>query len=358
MELVHDVEVHVNGDRVSDRVPEDEMYGVDYVYEDDLAYIALREKGISDFVKVYSAGLKVKSVDGHGVSGYVVTKQNLELNTARNEIRSGCETWARVRDTLDDARAAVLREYEPSELTDAGRAGLARLTGKGYSEFEDAPVLKDGDGDFVSYEDVRDSDEMIWSTKDSPWAGKLATRGETVLLEDDPAGREIKQAAQRSEEIELPDSKDEKATARALGVFRGYEELDDDTGQEEVSTQKMAIARVLAHKMGLSREIRYGQDDQCRAWTDGEDVIWLTDSAWSKSYWEGWVFQLWRVLAHEAAHNESSEGQPDHGEQFCRNLRERMDRHEPAYLELVEEIRRHGVNDTVKRYSHVHGLDV
>ena len=90
MELVHDVEVIVNGECVSDRIPEDEMYGVDYVYEDDLSYIALREKGISDWLKVYSAGLKIKSVDGHGVSGYVVTKHNLDLNTARNVIRSGC----------------------------------------------------------------------------------------------------------------------------------------------------------------------------------------------------------------------------------------------------------------------------
>ncbi|AUX09927.1 hypothetical protein AArcSl_2304 [Halalkaliarchaeum desulfuricum] len=358
MELVHDVEVIVNGERVSDRVPEDEMYGVDYVHEDDLAYVALREKGISDWIKVYSAGLKVTSNRGHGVKGYVITKQNLDLNTARNEIRSGCDTWETVRDTLDDARAAVFREYDPEQLTDAGRAGVARLIGKGYSEFEGAPVLKDGDGEYVSYATVRDSDEMIWSTTDSPWAGKLATRGETVILKDDPAGREIRQAADRSEEIELPDSKDEKATARALGVFRGYEQLDDDEGQEKVSTQKMAIARVLAHKMGLNREIRYGVDDQCRAWTDGEDAIWLTDSAWSKSYWEGWVFQLWRVIAHEAAHNESSEGHPDHGEQFCRNLRDRMDSHEPAYLELVEEIRDEGINATVRQYRHVHGLDV
>lgn len=356
MELIHDVEVTVNGSLVSDETPEEMMTETDVVYQDDLVYIALRQTEWSDWIKVYSAGLKVTSNRGYGLRGYVITKQNLELNTARNSIQESCELWPRVEAKLDGAKAEVLIQQD--SLTKSARKSAAKLLGKGYDTFADKAIFKDGDGGYVSYEDIQACDDMIWTSKGSPWGGKLATRGEMALLEDDAACRELNRVAQRSDAVKLPDAKDEKATARALGLFNGYEEMDDETAQEEMSTKRIAMARILAHKMGIDREIRYGKDDQCRAWTDGEDVIYVTVDAWTKKYWEGWVFQLWRVLAHEASHDESSEGQPDHGDAFCRNFRDLVDDHEPAYLEVVEEIREGGVNATVRRYEHIHGLEV
>jgi len=358
MELVHGVKVFVNGQRVSNKKPADEMTKVDREYEDEQVHIAVRTKNWGDRLSVYSGGLKVTRKDGYGLSGYVITKENLTLPTSRNSIKEDCPVWAEVKEKIDMVRADVFRQMEDTELTQSGRRGVVNLIGKGYAGFDDYEVIKAANGEYRSTESVTSAGSMAWAGKGDHWSGKLADHGFCVLMDDDDANTELKNVAEQSQHVELPEQKDGKMAAAARGISTGYKEVDEkDVAEQHSSGRQLAIARILASKMGIDREIRFGEDKMANAWTDGDEYIVITDTAWNASGWEGWTFQIWRVLAHEAAHNEESKGDPTHGSTFNRQFRKYADNRDAALVELMSEIKSTSIKAVIESYRSLHGLE-
>jgi len=59
---------------------------------------------------IYSNGLYVTTKREYGVGGIVVSKRNLTLNFARNDIQSGCDRWQRIDHALEQARDDLYAE--------------------------------------------------------------------------------------------------------------------------------------------------------------------------------------------------------------------------------------------------------
>mgnify|MGYP000687031771 CR=1 FL=1 len=369
MELVKGVEVWLNGERVSNYDPADDLENAT-VYDSELAYMVLKHESY-DWLEVYSAGLKVTDVKGHGLRGYVITKRNLELNTARNSIRSGCEVWPEVEKEIADARAEILADVSDSNLSNPGRAAIIRLVREGHDEFKDREVLKMANGEMTTFEQVEKRDSIMFAGQTDKAAGKLADLGKMVLMQGDSAVSQLREGAKRGQ-LTLPETKNIQATAAALGIKNGYEILELD----EFPSKPLALARILRIKMAayspydLDREIIPGEDKTARAWTkprpdtlNGDERAAIADSefdsfvAITETAYTSWaseilVLELWRIIAHEFAHTEDSTGEPSHGSGFARRFRKILDATQPAAVELLEEIRSDGLGATFERYDH------
>lgn len=376
MELVQGVTVTVNGDRISNEDPANDLPNAT-VYETDNAYMVLRHQAY-DWIKVYSAGLFVTERRGHGIGGYVITKENLTLNTARNSIKSACDLWPTVEEDLTEARVKILDTVADERLTDNARRAVVRMarSGDGDTETEqskDRDVLKKANGEMVSISDIESSSDVYFADQSDKAAGKLADLGKLVLMADDGATHALRKGAERNQ-LAVPESKSVQATAAAMSIKNGYEIVDDT----EFYSKPLAIARILRQKMApyspvsMNRAILAGEDSTANAWTipdsehvddatraridrldnDFDSFVAITDSAYSTGASEVLVLELWRIIAHEFAHTEDSTNEPNHGSAFSRRFRKIIDKTQPAAVELLNEIRNDGVATTFERYDH------
>ncbi|QLG30086.1 ATP-binding protein (plasmid) [Halorarum halophilum] len=372
MELVKDTEVHVNGERISDKRPEDEQDGNYEIVDTDVAYMVLKHSGF-DWVRIYSAGLFVTENSGLGLAGTVVTKKNLTLNTARNSITSGCEVWADVEEELAEARASILSDVGDDKISKAGRRAIVRMFREGHDEFRDREVLKKANGEMTTIDDVLSAERVMFADQSDKAGGKLADHGEQVLMVTDKATQELIAGAER-EQLTLPPEKNVQATAASQGISNGYDLLP----LEEFHSKPLVMARILREKMAgyspysLNREIVPGDDSSANAWTlpdpdkvspaaqkyldsidsDYDTYVAITDTAYSALASEVLVLELWRILAHEFAHTDDSTGEPNHGTGFHRRFRAILDATQPAAVDLMNEIRKDGVTDVFSRYDH------
>lgn len=91
------IPAYINGKRVSD-----DMAGIEWTLEDDDAYYLIKPEG--RYLDVFNLGVLVRKYWGsqaNGVGGIVVSKKQLEVNFARNDILvSKCEVWKRITANL------------------------------------------------------------------------------------------------------------------------------------------------------------------------------------------------------------------------------------------------------------------
>ncbi len=105
----------------------------------DDAYIRLKDNGN---LYVYNLGVLVCSHPGHvyGCGGEVVSRKQLKVNFARNEVMSDCPVWRRVK-KLVDQKAANKIDRQPA-LNDSGRQRMIDQLIAGELNHKQAQKLK------------------------------------------------------------------------------------------------------------------------------------------------------------------------------------------------------------------------
>lgn len=105
---------------------------------------AFIKKTTAGGLKVYNLGVLVREYSAHsfGTSGVVVSKNQLKLNMARNDIiLTKCETWKRIKKLLEDE--SLKTNKTKSRLTDDERINLIRrVLARDISFYREASELK------------------------------------------------------------------------------------------------------------------------------------------------------------------------------------------------------------------------
>lgn len=105
---LHDVDIRLNGGPVDDEM--------EYDYELEDCFISLNENEAQGRAKVYNQGAFVDEIEVAPIEGEIVTKQDLDLNFARNDILEGCEVWESVSTAYKNASIRQLLESDPLSL--------------------------------------------------------------------------------------------------------------------------------------------------------------------------------------------------------------------------------------------------
>lgn len=105
MSWLHDVEIVVN-----DKICDDEF---DYDYETDQAYFNFIRGTYSSRTTVYNKGAYVKNESISPVESTIVTREDLDLNFARNDILTGCRVWDVIRQQYNEhLRSFLIKQDE------------------------------------------------------------------------------------------------------------------------------------------------------------------------------------------------------------------------------------------------------
>jgi len=355
------VEVRVNGESVSGTDPEDVAdsytYGTYEEFEGEdtgVVHIAVGQSA-TDELTVYSKGVEVKDAPSRGLGGVIVTERNLRLNFARNDIQSGCPIWNQVEDRLVEIRKELFEEIPDNRLTNEARSFIANTMLQGvenadftdFDRFKDKRVFRTANESHISVGQIAEKDKIGFAEAGDPAADKLnEAYGMTILDEGDSANQKFRRLeGALAEQISVPDNFDPREKAEELGMFKSKSYIPD----EELSPnrrKRLGVARTIAQRMDIDREIYYGESDLANAWTDGHSEIVITDDCMPSGNRLAWMPELFETLVHEYSHDESTvEGCPDHGRFFDESYRKNMERMWPAFSEFMAEAARTSVKE-------------
>ena len=328
LSLVDETEIRLDGKVISDGDPFDFNTFGDPCFKQKFTsdktgdvYIGVKEGYIT--LTVYSGGIKVTDVNSRGLTGSIVVDRNLQLNFARNEIKSGCPVWSAITKKLNEIRDDLYSQSK-RELNDSARRYIAeRMFNDGnFEEHENKEIFQTCNESLVSFEDILSKDEIGIAEIGNHAADALSEIGYIVLNEEDTACEVFLNS--RDDLVYSPDTFDGEERAEKEGLMTTHKTWKEND-LTPTQTKKLGVARYMAGLMGWSGSIDWGESDIAHAWTDGVDKITLTDSCAESMSWACWVPQLHQTLVHEISHEDPDKEGANHGIAFNRTFRDNME---------------------------------
>jgi len=348
------VDITVNGEPIqsNDPLSDDGLRGEVKTVETPNAYIALGNAVIDD-ITVYSRGLKVCDIDGEGIEGRIVTKKNLEVNLARNDIKHGDQTWQEIRDTVEELRLEMFQSANDRRLYSNARKAMLRrmMNDKELAEkWSSRSIIPTANDKRTSLDDVQRRDEIAYADTDNRLADKLMETGELVL---DEGSKEV-QLLRNEAEATLPVEFDIEQRAEDLGLTADYE-IVEESELNQRQLRQLVFARCLADDLtevmsGINREIMWGEHDAALAWTDGSTFIALTDDVTTSRKREVWMTEIRDTLIHESVHDTRSDD-TGHGHGFDEQFRKRLEHPSvrEVFSNLIEDVMDEGFQNAFEK---------
>jgi hypothetical protein len=323
--------------------------------ETDDAYIKRKTSGN---LEVYNLGVLVKDSPSYytGVAGVVVSKKQLKVNFARNDIQADCPIWKRVSKLLQDQTLEKAKRSAP--LTEHERGFYAQQLASSEVDFDslrDTRVLTDVTNSHhplkklqsvTSFSIAKVGDRVAEMAHTRKMAFVLSaecaerfgvsTPKEFVALakklgERDHEWRYIAKrlvAIPRSEfdktissnHEPLKDNELEKAEMMALRAIReGAKALYNEGVYSDRWKDKIGetFSDASTNQARNARRITAGVSDTANGWTNGTSDIWINRNILKKmkNGLAGYM-QVSALLLHEYIHREASTGTHDHGVEF------------------------------------------
>lgn len=337
--LATDKQITFNGTCVSDNNPRDEVKNrTHWEYkETEDAYIALQQNKWGN-ISVYSNGVFVKDLSRDGFSGVVVTKKNIEVNFARNDIQAGCSVWETVREQVDSVKKDVLEDIPDGKLNRKTRKTLVQMMAEDEEtrdRFSDKSVFKEKGGNLASLDKIQRQDEIGFAGRTSTVGEKVSDRGDQVLDEGDNTVEILQE-----KDFELPNEFDVEERAMERGVTDGYNTIHDVELQAS-QKRRLSVARTIAEKIGTDRLVVWGDDSSNKAWTDGESIIAITGELFdSESHEAGIVNAFHAICKQSVCNTDTTSDSPSSTTDFHRKYGRKISQNEwvlDRVLEMYEQ---------------------
>lgn len=330
------IKVYLNDHLISTN-PKDVKWDI----ETDDAYIKLKSTGL---LHVYNQGIYVRGYSQHqmGTGGTVVSKKELQVNFARNDVLlSKCRIWKKLRQFLQaDTNKKTVRK---PRLTEGERENMiAQFVSKQltYDQVKDAKLIKDAQGRFWPLSRLESLREITVSPEEgSRLADRLHQRKLswvvspiTLELFSCDSGEDFVELLRNLSKSDKYSYSPIKLTFKPFDQFNnlmndGYEVLKekDLTKQEQYvlsainKSSYLFRARIseLGYPSKESRVISAGVSDVAEAWTNGIDRIVLNRPLLKLAN-EGYAgfLKIAMVIAHEYCHDDADTGSHVHDMEF------------------------------------------
>jgi hypothetical protein len=324
------VPVYFNGTLISTDPAE-----LDWDDEDDYAYY-LWARGVN--LSVYNLGAHCKDIDAStaGVTGVVVSKRQLKVNFARNDIQYDCPVWKciqavirenRVRRTRTESRGYLQPHERIATLLDL-RDGVER-----FADWKTISLIETSSGRALTLDLIRKNrSPWTFAPQDDEVADKLMQLDRAICINAQILSELSYSGDPADFFVWLTGGDAFKPSSKWFRPFDGYGGLSSSYTrstyilvQDKWNEAERRIIRVL-NKVGgyfnlwRGRHLTVGVSDTYAAWTDGGTYIAMSKT-WLKRVATGserGMVELFSVLTHEMAHDEDTGRTHIHTEEFYR----------------------------------------
>ena len=309
--------------------------------QDDDAYYLF---GVGNGLSVYNIGAFVMTKQAYqtGVCGVVVSKRQLKVNFARNDIQSDCEVWKRIRKVVDKNRKDKVRNSR-TVLSNQERVAvlLALVDGEEmYEDIKSVSLLKTASGRNIKIDEIRKSG-LPWSfaPANDQKADKIMQRKAGTVLDQailgqldyqgDPA-QFFNWLLRRAWKSNWEAERELKKWEVVPRLYRPFDKLSEQIrsgyrilAPSELTSKEKVLLRLLNDRKFCDwkgRQVNIGLSEMAAAWTDGQSYIALDRHWLDKIYYNSntGAAKLINVMVHEMAHDIDTSTSHIHDEEFYR----------------------------------------
>lgn len=256
---LHDIELTVNGEEAYEELDVD--------VETQLAYYAVDEKSYGSSTRVYNKGAFVQTDSITNSPGTIVTKEDLDINLARNDILDTCEIWNDVVAEYEEATADRLLETD--ELSDVRVRWLLNYAAnneKYKTPVMDKQLVPDCENTRWSINDLK-SEKVTFANTRSNLASDIQRMGKAIVISE-RFENEVKQFIESSSTVSFGEVID-KGMKFEMNEIEA-ENLDD------VADERLAILQDALQELGITKEVKAGFSKKRDMWQNGEEVVIVT----------------------------------------------------------------------------------
>jgi len=267
-----------------------------------------------DTIRIYNRGVFVKSSSYEGVGGFIISKDRLKVNFARNDIMSDCKVWKKIEARLTQYKIDAL-STAPYLNTDNKR-GILSLISKNeklFKTFSDKPIVKLANDKWISLKELKNK-TLTYANLGDRVAEEVMDMNKNVVVLDRTYFNLVTDAiGEKAQELNIA-MKDFKEVA---GDTQSIMETIDEDNYRGATQKNLEILRMLFKD--CKREILAGKSNCFNGWTNGSNTIWINMNLLKKR--PSAIFQslVW-VMCHELAHDNDDSISHVHGEQFYQNF--------------------------------------
>jgi hypothetical protein len=320
-------------------------------HETEDAYIKLKARG-GGSLDIYNLGVFVFAVQDfvHGCGGTVVSKKQLRVNFARNDVQSDCPVWRRIKPLINKKTRTNLLNRKV--LDDAGRSSLINRIVNKELELDhtnlNLKVITAVTGRHYSIRDLMPSHKVTALTVTevgSIKGGRIHNSGRAfVLAEHVLDAFDVKDLKQLQRLLK----------SRLIASYRGYDGYDFctvpivnfdmlaeelDSKMEQLSDKDLSPAETLwinlirdcASAFPETRRYVVGQSESADGWTDAMTYVAINRPFLKRLQFSPAGFgELAALLLHELCHQEDDSRDHEHDQEFYEMFHDRSAKGEPA----------------------------
>lgn len=341
------VTVTLNGEKINVD-PEKEKW--DTVLPE--AYVRLTQSGS---LQLFNLGVHTMDFSSHrfGCGGVVVSRKQLKVNFARNDVQADCPVWRKVKPVVDTRAKAVIKKKV--SLNDAERMRILHLMAqKDYPDgFINMKVFTSCTGRHFSIADLRSYLYRVGrKITEAPLGSQVGDRVSQKRLAFVISSETLQELNLTLDGFlsflrGLPNSGYTFREASTVdfkvisgGINDNYRILEED----EYSVSEKIWLDLVGREAGLfrpsgasyttGRKILVGESSSANAWTDGSTMIAIDRKFLARLTLSfGSFVDIGTLLCHEYCHEAPDTGTHLHGQEFYESFHETVRRRMPEFVD-------------------------
>lgn len=299
---------------------------LNWTKEDEFAYYLF---DTSDGLYVYNLGafVKIGSSSEFGVAGIIVSKQQLTVNFARNDIKDSCPIYGHIKDVCYDNRIKQMRKASKWLQPHERIASLVDLqTGRqSYNDVKTFGLFDKSSGGKINLITLKAyKGYLTFAPKGDNVADKL-TESNTCLCLDESVLRNVGFHDDPSEFFTWLSADLAHLDKMYIPFDIARQQLDESyaiISSTNWTMKERRIIKILQRSYAWGRNIVLGKSDTSRGWTDGQTFIAIDRTYLEKNdpiHAYG-AAQIIGLMIHELAHDCNTSESHEHGEEFFRRF--------------------------------------
>lgn len=285
--FVHDVELEINGNLVESKLT--------YPQETDLAWYDVNSNTYNTGAELYNKGARVGNFGDWPVEVTAISKEELDVNFARNEVLDTCDVWQEMQGEINEIVAHTL--VQADDINSSQTRWLIRTAVTDddvYDTVVDAPLVQDVEGKRWTLQQLKDETIVFASTRSEK--AKKANRETQYVYID----KNLEQSLR-----ELIDTKTILSFDDAWGSEMKWEMKEiDESKLSKKRGNRLKILRWVAQEIGCYDDVKSGMSSMENFWRDGEGTIYADKEFLNESkdefFFEG-LIEFVRVAAHDGS---------------------------------------------------------